>query len=47
MISPATGFACWPYFLQDPCLENLRALPAFEVLIASLQARYPDHLGLL
>jgi DNA-binding winged helix-turn-helix (wHTH) protein/tetratricopeptide (TPR) repeat protein len=45
--SVATGFACWPYFLQDPCLENLRALPAFEVLIASLQARYPDHLGLL
>ncbi len=45
--SVATGFACWPYFLNDPCLENLRTLPAFEVLIASLQARYPDHLGLL
>ena len=45
--SVATGFACWPYFLQDPCLENLRNLPAFEALITSLQSRYPDHLGLL
>jgi DNA-binding winged helix-turn-helix (wHTH) protein len=45
--SVATGFACWPYFLNDPCLQNLRSLPAFEVLITSLQSRYPDHLGLL
>lgn len=45
--SVATGFACWPYFLNDPCLENLRNLPAFEALITSLQSRYPDHLGLL
>jgi len=28
-------------------LENLRVLPEFEVLVSSLQAKYPDHLGLL
>lgn len=44
--SVSTGFACWPFFLSDPCLENLRTLPAFEVLVSSLQSRYPDHLGL-
>ena len=45
--SVSTGFACWPFFLKDPCLQNLRALPEFEVLISSLQAKYRDHLGLL
>ena len=45
--SVSTGFACWPFFLKDPCLKNLRELPAFEVLVSSLQAKYPDHLGLL
>ena len=44
--SVSTGFACWPFFLKDPCLKNLRELPAFEVLVSSLQAKYPDHLGL-
>jgi DNA-binding winged helix-turn-helix (wHTH) protein/tetratricopeptide (TPR) repeat protein len=45
--SVSTGFACWPFFVKDPCLQNLRALPEFELLISSLQAKYPDHLGLL
>jgi DNA-binding winged helix-turn-helix (wHTH) protein/tetratricopeptide (TPR) repeat protein len=45
--SVGTGFACWPHFLKDPCLASLRGLPEFELLISSLQARYPDHLGLL
>jgi DNA-binding winged helix-turn-helix (wHTH) protein/tetratricopeptide (TPR) repeat protein len=45
--SVATGFACWPCFLNDPALHNLRALPEFQVLISSLQSKYPDHLGLL
>jgi DNA-binding winged helix-turn-helix (wHTH) protein/tetratricopeptide (TPR) repeat protein len=45
--SVSSGFACWPFFLKDPCLKNVRELPAFEVLISSLQAKYPDHLGLL
>ena len=45
--SVATGFACWPYFLKDPWIENLRELPEFDVLVSSLQAKYPDHLGLL
>jgi DNA-binding winged helix-turn-helix (wHTH) protein/tetratricopeptide (TPR) repeat protein len=45
--SVSTGFACWPFFLKDPCLQNLRDLPEFEVLVSSLQAKYPDHLGLL
>ncbi len=41
------GFACWPFFLRDPCLRNLRNLPEFDTLINSLQGKYPDHLGLL
>jgi DNA-binding winged helix-turn-helix (wHTH) protein/tetratricopeptide (TPR) repeat protein len=45
--SVSTGFACWPFFLKDPYLKNLRELPEFEVLVNSLQAKYPDHLGLL
>ena len=45
--SVSSGFACWPFFLKDPCLKNLRELPRFEVLVSSLQAKYPDHLGLL
>ena len=45
--SVSCGFACWPFFLKDFCLENLRSLPDFEVLLTSLQAKYPDHLGLL
>jgi TolB-like protein len=42
-----SGFACWPFFLKDTCLQNLRRLPEFETLVSSLQAKYPDHLGLL
>jgi DNA-binding winged helix-turn-helix (wHTH) protein/tetratricopeptide (TPR) repeat protein len=45
--SVTTGFACWPFFLRDPSLQNLQALPEFEVLVSSLQSKYPDHLGLL
>jgi DNA-binding winged helix-turn-helix (wHTH) protein/Flp pilus assembly protein TadD len=45
--SVGTGFACWPFFLKDPCLRSLRGMPEFELLISALQARYPDHLGLL
>jgi hypothetical protein len=40
-------FACWPFFLKDPHLKNLRELPEFEALVSSLQAKYPYHLGLL
>src|SRR5215831_18641039 len=45
--SVTTGFACWPFFLKDHCLKNLQGLPEFELLVSSLQAKYPDHLGLL
>lgn len=45
--SVSTGFACWPYFLKDPCLESLRGFPDFEFLVSALQAKYPDYLGLL
>lgn len=45
--SVSTGFACWPFFLKDPCLENLRAMPEFELLISTLQAKYPSNLGAL
>jgi DNA-binding winged helix-turn-helix (wHTH) protein/TolB-like protein/Tfp pilus assembly protein PilF len=45
--SVSSGFACWPFFLKDPCLKNLRELPGFEVLVSSLQAKHPDQLGFL
>lgn len=45
--SVSTGFACWPFFVKDPCLASLRSLPEFELLITALQAKYPDHLGRL
>lgn len=45
--SVSTGFACWPFFCKDPCLQNLRSRPDFELLVSSLQTKYPDHLGLL
>jgi DNA-binding winged helix-turn-helix (wHTH) protein/tetratricopeptide (TPR) repeat protein len=45
--SVSTGFACWPLFLKDPCLQSLRGLPDFAILVSSLQAKFPDHLGLL
>jgi DNA-binding winged helix-turn-helix (wHTH) protein/tetratricopeptide (TPR) repeat protein len=45
--SVSTGFACWPFFLKDPHLKNVRELPDFEVLVSSLQSKYPDPLGLL
>jgi DNA-binding winged helix-turn-helix (wHTH) protein/tetratricopeptide (TPR) repeat protein len=45
--SVSNGFACWPFFLKDPWLKNLQEFPEFEVLVSSLQAKYPDHLGLL
>jgi DNA-binding winged helix-turn-helix (wHTH) protein/Tfp pilus assembly protein PilF len=45
--SVSTGFACWPFFMKDSCLQNLRSLSELEVLVSSLQAKYPDHLGLL
>lgn len=45
--SVSTGFACWPFFLKDHCLKNLHGLPEFELLVSALQAKYPDHLGLL
>jgi DNA-binding winged helix-turn-helix (wHTH) protein/tetratricopeptide (TPR) repeat protein len=45
--SVSSGFACWPFFQKDPHLKNVRELPGFEVLVSSLQGKYPDHLGLL
>ena len=42
-----TGFACWPFFLKDPSLANLRRHPQFDLLVSSLQSKYPDELGRL
>ncbi len=41
------GFACWPFFRNDPALETLRGQSRFELLVSSLQAKYPSQLGLL
>jgi tetratricopeptide (TPR) repeat protein len=45
--SVSSGFACWPFFLKDRCVQSLHGIPDFELLVSSLQAKYPDHLGLL
>jgi len=45
--SVGTGFACWPFFMKDPCLQNLRSMSEFEMLVSTLQAKYPDNLGVL
>lgn len=45
--SVGTGFACWPFFMKDPCLRNLRGMSEFELLVSTLQAKYPDNLGVL
>jgi DNA-binding winged helix-turn-helix (wHTH) protein/Tfp pilus assembly protein PilF len=42
-----TGFACWPFFVKDPCLESLRSKPRFELLVSSLQSKYPESLGVI
>lgn len=39
------GFACWPFFLRDPSLANLRSLQQFELLVSSLQAKYSEQLA--
>ena len=45
--SVGSGFACWPFFLKDPCLAGLHGLPEFHLLVSSLQAKYPSALGVL
>ena len=45
--SVSSGFACWPFFLKDACLQGLRSLPEFETLVNSLQAKYPADAGFL
>jgi TolB-like protein/tRNA A-37 threonylcarbamoyl transferase component Bud32/Flp pilus assembly protein TadD len=36
-----TGFPCWPFFLRDRSLDNLRDMPEFGDLIATLQSEFP------
>ena len=36
-----TGFACWPFFLRDGGLCNLRGSLEFRDLIATLQSEFP------
>jgi tetratricopeptide (TPR) repeat protein len=36
-----TGFPCWPFFLRDGSLANLRGLSEFGDLIATLQSEFP------
>lgn len=35
-----TGFPCWPFFLRDRSLDNLREMPEFKDLISTLQAEF-------
>jgi len=37
-----TGFACWPFFLQDPSLANVRELPEFASLVDLLRTKYTE-----
>ena len=45
--SVSTGFACWPFFIEDPNLSNLRDHPEFKTLVSSLQDKYPNRVGVL
>jgi TolB-like protein/Flp pilus assembly protein TadD len=38
-----TGFPCWPFFLHDRSLNNLRSQPEFTDLIATLQSEFPPE----
>jgi TolB-like protein/Flp pilus assembly protein TadD len=38
-----TGFPCWPFFLHDRSLDNLRGQPEFADLIATLQSEFPSE----
>lgn len=38
--SADTGYPCWPFFKLDPHLENLRAEPRFQTLVAGLEREY-------
>jgi hypothetical protein len=40
--SVSTGFDCWLFFLKDHSLQSLHGLPEFELLVSSLQAKYPE-----
>jgi TolB-like protein/Flp pilus assembly protein TadD len=40
-----TGFACWPFFLRDGSLDNLRSSLEFQDLIATLQSEFPPSVG--
>jgi DNA-binding winged helix-turn-helix (wHTH) protein/tetratricopeptide (TPR) repeat protein len=44
--SVSTGFACWPFFINDPNLTNLRNLPEFDSLVSSLRSKYPNGIAL-
>jgi serine/threonine protein kinase/Tfp pilus assembly protein PilF len=33
----STGFRCWPFFRLDPCLSNLRHLPAFQEYVSEIE----------
>ena len=44
--SVSTGFACWPFFLKDPCLQNLRGLPEFELLVSALAGQVSRPSGI-
>jgi serine/threonine protein kinase/Flp pilus assembly protein TadD len=39
------GFPCWPFFLSDCSLSNLRGLPEFQDLISSLRSEFPSSAG--
>ncbi|HYA97050.1 MAG TPA: lysine decarboxylase transcriptional regulator CadC, partial [Methylomirabilota bacterium] len=41
----AGGFPCWPFFLRDPNLEELRGLPDFQELVAGLRSEFPSSAG--
>ncbi len=38
--SVSSGFACWPFFLKDACLQGLRGLPEFETWLARCKRNF-------
>jgi hypothetical protein len=36
------GFFCYPYFVRDPLLQNIRNEPEFQILMSQARQRHEE-----
>jgi hypothetical protein len=36
------GFFCYPYFMRDPLLQNIRNEPEFQILMTQAHQRHEE-----